>query len=131
MPTQREYKDRLASIRAASAYQWVTVTEARQCLDRIRLTLQELRTLKSDLRLDMQHIRSDFTAKRAGVRADLMAYWLKISTLQRVGKREDLRQKELKELVPYQQLVREADDLIHALNHTRLEIQRWLTANKR
>jgi hypothetical protein len=69
--TQREYADRLGIIRAISVYAWGTVDEAQQRLAHIRLTQQELRTIKSDLQLEMQHIRSDFTAQRAGKRAQL------------------------------------------------------------
>jgi len=129
--TQRECADRLGIIRATSVYAWGTVDEAQQRLAHIRLTQQELRTIKSDLRLEMQHIRSDFTAQRAGVRANGISYVLRMASRQRTLQREQLRQKELKQLAPFEQLVREADDIMHALNRAKLDIDRWVTVNRR
>ena len=126
----REYADRLNVIRATSTYQWQTPDEARQCLNHIRLTQQELRTFKSDLRLTMQHIRSDFTAKRSLVRANPISYAVHLVSRDRAIQREQLRKKELRELAPYEALVREVDEVAHALNRTKLDIERWMTVNK-
>ena len=131
MPTHREYEERLNVIRATSNYSWANLDDARRCLDHIRLTQQELRTIKSDLRLEMQHVRSDFTAQRATVQANAMGYVLRIASRQRALQREQLRQRELKQLAPFEKLVREADDIAHALNRTKLSIERWVTVNRR
>jgi hypothetical protein len=53
-----------------------------------------------------------------------------MASRQRALQREQLRQKELKQLAPFEQLVREADDIMHALNRAKLDIDRWVTINR-
>lgn len=93
-----------------------------------------MRLLKSDIRLQMQRIRCEFTGARAKVKASPIDCWMKIAARARAGERERPQKQELRAREPYQHVDQVVDDAIHfcayLCAYLKLEIERWLVAHK-
>lgn len=128
--TSREFKsfsEQLDTIRNAPALTGNTIEQARDSLAEIRLREQALRTLKTDIKKHMQHIRQDYTVSRAKVRP---VPFFKYRTTIAANARRNLTQHEVKDLDPFDQLTRDVDAAIQALEHTKLDINRWINTYK-
>jgi hypothetical protein len=99
-------------------------------LEVIQLKQQDLRALESGIKLQMYHIHQSFTGARSRVQANPVDEWFQTATQSRVYQRQQLNEREQKALAPFEALVREIDATIHALNHTKLDIDRWISENR-
>jgi hypothetical protein len=117
-----EFSAKLEEIRAACALQWTTDVEARNTLAVLRLREHDLRLLQSDIKHRMQQIRQDYTTSRANVKNGPFIY----NSSQQANARQKLTQKEIKLLDPYEQDERAVEQLIQSLEHTKLDIYRWI-----
>lgn len=124
-PKRTEFSAKLEEIRAACALQWTTDVDARNTLAVLRLREHNLHLLKSDIKHCMQQIRQDYTASRAKVKNGPFIY----DSSQRENAQQKLAQKEIKVLEPYKQDERAVDQLIQSVEHTKLDIYRWIADN--
>jgi phage shock protein A len=121
-PKWTEFSAKLEEIRAACTLQWTTDVEARNTLAVLRLREHSLHLLKSDIRHRMQQIRQDYTTSRAEVKNDLFID----NSSKRENAQQKLTRKEIKVLESYEQDERAVDQLIQSVEHTKLDIYRWI-----
>jgi hypothetical protein len=118
-----EFSAKVKEIRAACALQWTTDVEARNTLAVLRLREHDLRLLKSDIKHRMQQIRQEFTTSRAKVTNGPFIY----NASQQANAQQKLTQKEIKVLDRYEQDERAVEQLIQSVEHTQLDIYRWIS----
>jgi hypothetical protein len=117
-----EFSAKIDEIRAACDFQWTTDVEARNTLAVLRLREHDLRLLQSDIKQRMQQIRQDHTTSRASDKNGPFIY----NSSQRENEQQKLTQKEIKVLDAYEHDERAVEWLIQSLEHTKLDIYRWI-----